>query len=73
MMHLKTRLAKDPESSEAPVPQNMERIYNKVKHCAETHFMRTPCRHDYHIDCLLGWMKVKMECPTCRRELPSLN
>jgi len=32
--------------------------------------MKTPCGHKFHIPCLLTWMEVKMECPTCRAALP---
>lgn len=34
--------------------------------------MKTPCNHYFHRDCLLSWTDVKLECPTCRRELPPL-
>lgn len=32
--------------------------------------MVTPCGHFFHPECLERWLKVKMECPTCRRPLP---
>jgi transmembrane E3 ubiquitin-protein ligase len=35
-------------------------------------YMLAPCEHLYHRDCLVRWMDVKMECPTCRTELPAL-
>mmetsp|Transcript_1620 Transcript_1620/g.1560 ORF Transcript_1620/g.1560 Transcript_1620/m.1560 type:complete len:127 (-) Transcript_1620:18-398(-) len=35
-------------------------------------YMRTPCNHKFHDFCLRDWMKVKMECPTCRREIPPI-
>merc|ERR1711976_809457 len=28
--------------------------------------MRTPCGHEFHIPCLVNWMQMKMECPSCR-------
>jgi len=34
--------------------------------------MLTPCNHIYHRDCLRQWLLHKMECPTCRAELPPL-
>jgi hypothetical protein len=37
----------------------------KMKHCFET-----PCKHYFHQKCLIKWMDVKMECPTCRATLP---
>lgn len=30
----------------------------------------TPCDHYFHSKCLQQWMNIKMECPTCRRQLP---
>ena len=30
----------------------------------------TPCKHMFHEDCLKTWMTIKMECPTCRSQLP---
>lgn len=33
--------------------------------------MVTPCNHFFHNHCLERWMDVKMECPTCRRPLPT--
>jgi hypothetical protein len=35
-------------------------------------YMLAPCNHLFHKDCLRQWMDVKMECPVCRHELPSL-
>lgn len=32
----------------------------------------TPCEHRFHESCLERWMDVKMECPTCRRQLPPM-
>jgi len=32
----------------------------------------TPCDHRFHRACLEKWMDVKMECPTCRAELPPI-
>jgi len=32
----------------------------------------TPCDHRFHRACLEKWLDVKMECPTCRRELPPM-
>lgn len=33
----------------------------------------TPCDHHFHRACLDQWMDVKMECPTCRMELPPIQ
>ncbi len=35
--------------------------------------MMTPCKHKYHKKCLLQWMNMKMECPTCRARLPRIE
>jgi hypothetical protein len=35
-------------------------------------YMLAPCNHLFHRECLVQWMDVKMECPTCRTELPAL-
>ena len=35
--------------------------------------MQTPCKHRFHEDCLVMWMKTKLECPSCRQVVPSLN
>ncbi len=32
--------------------------------------MLTPCGHFFHQHCLTRWMEVKLDCPTCRRQLP---
>jgi len=36
-------------------------------------YMETPCAHKFHKKCLVHWMGMKMECPTCRRELPPIQ
>jgi len=33
-------------------------------------YMLTPCDHIFHEECLSQWMNIKMECPTCRSQLP---
>ena len=35
-------------------------------------YMLAPCDHLFHRGCLVQWMDVKMECPICRSDLPSL-
>lgn len=29
----------------------------------------TPCRHQYHRECIDNWCEAKMSCPICRRQL----
>jgi hypothetical protein len=33
-------------------------------------YMVTPCDHVFHAQCLKPWMDQKLECPTCRMQLP---
>ncbi|EER04573.1 zinc finger protein, putative [Perkinsus marinus ATCC 50983] len=42
-------------------------------HDPESRPVITPCDHIFHAGCLEQWMDVKMECPTCRGELPAMT
>lgn len=33
-------------------------------------YLETPCMHKFHASCLLDWMRVKLECPLCRKQIP---
>lgn len=33
-------------------------------------YMKTPCGHDFHKQCLQQWMELRMTCPCCRKEVP---
>ena len=46
--------------------------YNPIDVHNRRGYMLAPCDHIFHKDCLVQWMDVKMECPICRTELPSL-
>jgi len=35
-------------------------------------YMVTPCHHLFHTDCLVKWMRIKLECPVCRSYLPAV-
>ena len=36
-------------------------------------YMVTPCEHVFHNVCLEEWIKIKSECPCCRRRIPSID
>lgn len=36
----------------------------------EDNYLVCPCDHTFHEACLVPWMEIKMECPTCRQPLP---
>ena len=33
----------------------------------------TPCNHKFHLPCLIEWMSVSQECPSCRSPLPPID
>jgi hypothetical protein len=35
-------------------------------------FMKTPCNHFFHSNCLESWLNQKKDCPTCRQEIEHL-
>ena len=58
---------------------NVEQIYNKLKerlftfhdtlYIKKTDYIITDCNHAFHTSCLENWIKIKQECPTCRRNI----
>lgn len=46
--------------------------YNSIDVQNRRAYMLAPCDHIFHKDCLVQWMDIKMECPVCRTELPTL-
>jgi len=46
--------------------------YNEIDVNDRQGYMLAPCDHIFHRHCLEQWMDVKMECPICRCNLPSL-
>lgn len=53
-------------------PAIVDKPYIKRLASKQGEVMRAPCKHTFHISCLVNWMQVKLECPSCRKELPSL-
>ena len=53
------------------VDENKSKIpfINKLK-SKKNKIMKAPCSHKFHINCLVDWMAIKMQCPTCRQPLP---
>lgn len=35
-------------------------------------FMQTPCKHNFHGQCLQDWMEHKLVCPCCRNNIPPI-
>ena len=62
------------EASEGTVPdaavQNQQPI---TRHKYTKTYMMTPCNHIYHTACLKKWIDMKLECPTCRAQIPALE
>lgn len=46
--------------------------YNEIDVNDRKGYMLAPCDHIFHRRCLEQWMDVKMECPICRCNLPSI-
>ena len=58
------------ESSDAVANNSGARQEPQLRAKPQKKCMMTPCKHYYHPSCLKQWMDQKMECPTCRTELP---
>ena len=32
---------------------------------------KIPCKHHFHLECIMPWLKERNSCPVCRYELPT--
>lgn len=53
------------------IPGLLETDNEKEEKLLPTKFMKTPCNHHFHINCLEDWMKYNKVCPLCKTSLPS--
>lgn len=51
-------------------PSIADKPYIKRLALKKDELMRPPCKHMFHIPCLINWIQIKLECPSCRKELP---
>lgn len=64
-------LHEDPGEKTQPLLNSEDNLILDVKkESVNKKIMVTPCGHKYHIPCLQRWMEIKLECPTCRKEIP---
>ena len=69
-----TPLHQDPlKLPETDTSSLSEPLLLKEDKVIEAKIMITPCKHKYHPVCLKQWMEVKLECPTCRTEIPGID
>lgn len=45
----------------------------KKKKSNKEDYMKTPCHHIFHSQCLESWLNVKNQCPYCRQSIPPLE
>eukprot|EP00347_Sterkiella_histriomuscorum_P022476 403338347 len=51
----------------------MNNLRTDVENNILEEYMKTPCNHKFHEQCLKQWAGIRSECPTCRRTLPPLE
>lgn len=60
-------------SQEQPLLNNSHNDLRINQKTVKKKIMKTPCEHKFHIPCLKKWLEIKLECPTCRMAIPSLE
>lgn len=71
--------AKDAIENLPTVTVDDELLNSEMNQCAvcqdefekDTQVKQMPCRHAYHADCLIPWLRLHNSCPVCRYELPT--
>lgn len=53
--------------------RSASRLFGRSQSSDTRSYMRTPCGHKYHQQCLKAWMRRKLECPFCRAPIPALD
>lgn len=61
-----------PVEAQTPSNPHSRMVLSRLKP-EKNQIMKTPCNHKFHVSCLVEWMSIKMECPTCRSALPVLE
>jgi hypothetical protein len=61
------------ETDASAIENANSRIILDILRPNHNQIMKTPCGHKFHVKCLVEWMGIKMECPTCRARLPVIE
>ncbi|EMD66042.1 hypothetical protein COCSADRAFT_198855 [Bipolaris sorokiniana ND90Pr] len=59
------------ENAIQALPKNVESVEDICGIClASMEIAKMPCNHQYHSECLSGWLGTANSCPNCRKKLP---